>query len=178
MIKYENFPKISINICCLGLSRAFPIERTQTRVRISHLCSSHWGFTAMSIIIIPVSVGSTMVQRIESIRLVVPYCNVCQSWCFYQKIYEPTRQKTYLRHYAPSEDSDQTAHSRSLIRIFTGRIRVPMYNEDWSVCANAHANLSLCWAYVIEGTFSHVTTHILCKPNACNDNLILYHTGP
>ena len=28
----------------------------------------------------------------------------------------------YLRKCAPSEDSDQTAHSRSLIRIFTGRI--------------------------------------------------------
>ena len=36
--------------------------------------------------------------------------------------YEPLRQKTYLRACAPSEDSDQTAHSRSLIRIFTGRI--------------------------------------------------------
>ena len=30
--------------------------------------------------------------------------------------------ETYLRTYATSEDSDQTAHSRSLIRIFTGRI--------------------------------------------------------
>ena len=35
---------------------------------------------------------------------------------------EPQRQKTYLWTCAPSEDSDQTAHSRSLIRIFTGRI--------------------------------------------------------
>ena len=30
--------------------------------------------------------------------------------------------KTYLRTCAPSEDSDQTAHLRSLIRIFTGHI--------------------------------------------------------
>ena len=36
--------------------------------------------------------------------------------------YRQQRQKTYFRAYAPSEDSDQTAHSRSLIRIFTGRI--------------------------------------------------------
>ena len=35
--------------------------------------------------------------------------------------YEPWRQKTYLRTCVPSEDSDQTAHSRSLIRTFTGR---------------------------------------------------------
>ena len=35
---------------------------------------------------------------------------------------EPQRQKTYLRTCAASEDSDQPAHSRSLIRIFTRRI--------------------------------------------------------
>ena len=35
---------------------------------------------------------------------------------------EPQHQKTYLQTYAPSEDSDQPAHSRRLIRIFTGRI--------------------------------------------------------
>ena len=34
------------------------------------------------------------------------------------------RKRTFgrIRTYAPSEDSDQTAHSRSLIRIFTERI--------------------------------------------------------
>ena len=32
------------------------------------------------------------------------------------------RQETNLRTCAPREDSDQTAHTRSLIRIFTGRI--------------------------------------------------------
>ena len=36
---------------------------------------------------------------------------------------EPYLQKTYLRICAPSEDSDQLAHSRKLIRIFTGRIK-------------------------------------------------------
>ena len=36
--------------------------------------------------------------------------------------FEPQRQKTHLRVCAPSEDSDQTAHSRSLIRIFNGPI--------------------------------------------------------
>ena len=35
---------------------------------------------------------------------------------------EPQRQKIYLRKCVPSEDSDQTARSRSLIRIFAGRI--------------------------------------------------------
>ena len=39
-------------------------------------------------------------------------------------IFEPKRQKTYRRTCAPCEDSDQPAHPRSLIRIFTGRILV------------------------------------------------------
>ena len=38
-----------------------------------------------------------------------------------QRPNEPKRQKTYLWICAPSEDSDQPVHSRSLIRIFTGR---------------------------------------------------------
>ena len=35
---------------------------------------------------------------------------------------EPQRRKPYSRTCAPSEDSDQPARSRSLIRILTGRI--------------------------------------------------------
>ena len=42
------------------------------------------------------------------------------SWV--SSISKPQRQKTYLRTCAPSEDSDQPAHSRSLIRIFPWRI--------------------------------------------------------
>ena len=43
--------------------------------------------------------------------------------CEYEYIItnEPQRRETYLRTCAPSEDSDQPAHSRRLIRIFTGR---------------------------------------------------------
>ena len=37
-------------------------------------------------------------------------------------IYELLHQKMYLGTGVPSEDSDQPAHSRSLIRIFTWRI--------------------------------------------------------
>ena len=36
-------------------------------------------------------------------------------------LFEPQRQKTYFQTCAPSEDSDQPAHARSLIRIFTRR---------------------------------------------------------
>ena len=52
----------------------------------------------------------------------------------------------------PSEDSDQTAHSRSLIRIFTGRILDSQFcktssyvNEDSGQTADAQADLSLQW---------------------------------
>ena len=69
----------------------------------------------------------------------------------------------FERTYAPSEDSDQTAHSRSLIRIFTGRIldsegcKVSSCCQRrlWSDCADAQADLILCWAHMAEGTFSH-----------------------
>ena len=75
--------------------------------------------------------------------------------------------KVYLRKYAPSEDSDQPAHSRSLIRIFTGRIldspgckgcKVSSHEQLRlrSDCADAQADLSLRWAHISEGTFSHV----------------------
>ena len=37
---------------------------------------------------------------------------------------EPLRQKTYLRTCAPSEDSDQTAHSESSRRILVGQGRI------------------------------------------------------
>ena len=58
---------------------------------------------------------------------------------------EQQRQKTFLQTRESSEDSDQPAHSRSLIRIFTGRIFMIAKgakflhadNEDWSDCADA-----------------------------------------
>ena len=38
--------------------------------------------------------------------------------------YEPGHFKTYYKTCATSEDSDQTAHSRRLIRVFAGRIGI------------------------------------------------------
>ena len=72
--------------------------------------------------------------------------------------FEPQRQKTYLRTCAPSEDSDQPAHSRSLIRTFTRRIldsqgcKVSSWGRRilWSYCAHAQADLSLRWAHMSE----------------------------
>ena len=80
----------------------------------------------------------------------------------------PQFQKTYLRSRAPSEDSDQTAHLRSLIRIFTRRrfdrqeCKVPSYGQRrlnrLCVCTE---ELCIHWAHMSEGTFSDVVALIL-----------------
>ena len=83
----------------------------------------------------------------------------------YTDIYDPQRQKTYLSICAPSEDSDQTAHSRSLIRIFTGRIldnqrcKVSSCGQQrlWSDCAHAQTGLTSLGAHIRRyGTLSPV----------------------
>ena len=82
---------------------------------------------------------------------------------------EPQRPKMYLRTCAASEDSDQPAHSRSLIRILSGRIldsqgcKVSSCGQRrlWSDCADAQADLSLRLEHISEGTFSHVAAPII-----------------
>ena len=60
-------------------------------------------------------------------------------------------QETYLRTCAPSEASDQPVHLRRLIRIFAGR-SLCSYGCKNSSCE--HADLSLRWAHMSEGTLS------------------------
>ena len=82
-------------------------------------------------------------------------------WDGHMKINWAACQKTYLQTCAPREDSDQPAHSRSLIRIFTGRILdsqgCPLSScgqwRLWSHCTDAQGDLSLRWTYVSEGSF-------------------------
>ena len=60
---------------------------------------------------------------------------------------------------APSEDSDQPAHARSLIRIFTRRfldsqgckVSSRWQRRLWSDCADAQADLRFRWAHMSEG---------------------------
>ena len=91
-------------------------------------------------------------------------------------------QKRYLRTCAPSEDSDQPAHPRSLIRIFTGRI---LERQGYNVCsceqrrlrsdcADAQADLSLRWLHVSEGTFSHFAAQILVEIDMLCPSEIIY----
>ena len=77
----------------------------------------------------------------------------------------------YLRTRAPSEDSDQTAHSRSLIRIFTGRnldsqgCKVSSRRQQRlkSDCVDAQADLSLRWVHMSESMFSYVEAYKFCQ---------------
>ena len=74
-----------------------------------------------------------------------------------------------VREYAPSEDSDQPAHSRSLIRILTGRIldnqgyKVSSCGQRrlWSDCLDAQADLSLHWTHLSVRTFSIVAVQLI-----------------
>ena len=79
----------------------------------------------------------------------------------------------YLRECAPSEGSDQTALSHSLIRIFAERIldnqgcKVSSCGQPrlWSDSADAQADFSLRWAHTSEGPFSQVDVHIIMLLN-------------
>ena len=67
-------------------------------------------------------------------------------------------EKTYLLTCAPNEDSDQTAHPRSLIRVSVVRMKkLCLFGYPkcaqwrfWSDCANAQADLNLLWVHMSE----------------------------
>ena len=80
------------------------------------------------------------------------------------------RKRTF-RLCATSEDSDQPAHSRSLIRRFTGCIldskcKVSSCGQRRlrSDCTDAQADLSLRWAHMSEDTFSNVAAYASSFP--------------
>ena len=77
------------------------------------------------------------------------------------------KNNPYPQTFAPSEDSDQPAYSRSLFRIFTKCVLDIQWCKVspcgqwrlWSDCADAQDDLCLRWMHMSEGTFSHVETH-------------------
>ena len=76
------------------------------------------------------------------------------SVCYSQTIhwFEPQSQKTYHRTCAPSDNPDQTAHSRILIRLLTGLIWI----QDCSDCICAQTGLSIHEAHMSERAVSYV----------------------
>ena len=79
-------------------------------------------------------------------------------------MYDKTCNKTC----AISEDTNQTAHSRSLIRVFADRMclqQAPGYpkrneREPLSYWIDVQADLNLCWSHRSYGTFCRALAHI------------------
>ena len=94
-------------------------------------------------------------------------------------------QKMYLLAYAPSEDSDQSAHAQSLIRIFTVRISDSKWcsvsscdqRRLWSDCVDVQADLSFGWAHMLSGTFPHVAAQIDFRKKKMFENRFQLNTS-
>ena len=87
---------------------------------------------------------------------------------FYSGIlYEPTHDKTNNKTCATSEDSDQTAHPRSLIRVFADRMCLlqpqsyPKRNkqEPFPYWVAEEADFSLCWSNMSYCKFCRALAH-------------------
>ena len=84
-------------------------------------------------------------------------------------------KKRTLQTCTPSEDSDHSAYSRSLIIIYTGRMldkcslgcKVSSCGQGrlWSNCANAQSDLSLRWAHARRYVFSRLYHMCTCSVN-------------
>ena len=81
---------------------------------------------------------------------------------------EPVHDKTYNKTCATSEDSDQPAHPRSLIRIFADRMCLlqppgyPKWNkrEPLPYWMGVHAVLSICWSDRSYCRYCHALAHM------------------
>ena len=73
----------------------------------------------------------------------------------------------------PSEESNPSVRSRSLIRIYTEcildshgcKLSSCIQRRLWSDYVAVQADLSLRWAHISEGTFSQVTVHLFSWKN-------------
>ena len=85
------------------------------------------------------------------------------------KTYEPAHDKTYNKTCATSEDSDQPAHPRSLIRVFVDPMCLlqPPGNSKINkrgllpYWVDAQVDLSLCWLHMSYCRFYHALAHII-----------------
>ena len=101
-------------------------------------------------------VGPVSTFNVEAILMSIP-------------TYVPQRPKTYLCTCVFSEDSDQSAHSRRLIRIITERIldsqgcKISACGQGkiCSDCADAQVDLSPCLAHMLKVRFL-MFSRIIC----------------
>ena len=126
---------------------------------------SMWGHNGIAYLTIQLTVAVLFHFEIYLYTSIMSYSYRYMVW-----LNKPQLEKTYmyLLTCAPNEDSDQTAHPRSLIRVFVVRLRklcildYPKCTEwrFWSDCANAQAGPKLHWEHISEGTFSDVVDQI------------------
>ena len=89
----------------------------------------------------------------------------------FSTIYEPAHDETYNKTCATSEDSDQPAHSRSLIRVFANRmclLQLPGYSkrnkrQPLQYCVVVMADLSVCWSLRSYCRFCRALVHIFTR---------------
>ena len=85
-------------------------------------------------------------------------------------LFEPPRDKTNKMACAPSEDSNQPGHPPSLIRVFAAlgpELSSCGQRRLWSDWADAHADLSLCWAQMPLCWFCHDAAHFMVNVFFC-----------
>ena len=82
--------------------------------------------------------------------------------------FEPAHEKTFNKTCATSKDSDQTAHPRSLIRVFASRmfLQLPGYpkrvkREPLPNCVAVQADLSLWWSHGSYCVFFCALAHFI-----------------
>ena len=91
-------------------------------------------------------------------------------------ILEPPHDKTNKMACAPSEDSNQTGHSHSLIRVFAVHMKkawalsypLSAQRRLWSDWADAQIDLSLRWAHMPFCWFCHEAAHFVSTYFACD----------
>ena len=76
-------------------------------------------------------------------------------------------QNHHWAHFGYCVQSDQNYHWAHFGCL---RYKLLSCKEDWSDCANANVDLSLCLAHISEGTFSDVMAHIFIQKNLDSSN--------
>ena len=101
-------------------------------------------------------------------------------------IFEPAHDKTYNKTFATSEDLDQPALPRSLIRAFADRmcrLQPPGYpkmneREPLPYWVDVQADLSLCWSHRSYCRFCRALTLLfmsLCRSTAQSDRSFMIY---
>ena len=150
----------TVPVCCVMKYKClcvWPLSVTQ--------CNVHWLYVLLH-------VDFCFSFLLNKCNYYIYICNCLCLWCEYKYWHLKRDVRKNILDMSPSEDSDQPAHSHSLMRIFTERILdnqgCKVSSSSWSprrlirlhVCARwFESSLGTCQN--AEGTFSHVAVHFI-----------------